>query len=70
MVGDAAAFQVPPPPPPPPPLAPDAPSYEEITVTASRRAREVGLNVESIQLPVQPPLQRLEARACVVYALG
>ncbi|HEY8571458.1 SIMPL domain-containing protein [Phenylobacterium sp.] len=67
--GDRDAYQVAPPPPPPPPPAPPA-VMEDITVTAARRAREVGLNVEAIQLPVQPPLQRLEARACVVYSLG
>jgi hypothetical protein len=43
---------------------------QDIVVTAQRRAQEVGLNVEAIQLPVQPPLQRLEAQACVVYSLG
>jgi uncharacterized protein len=68
--GDDAAYQVaPPPPPPPPPPAPRAVA-EDITVTAARRAREVGLNVDAIQLPLNPPLQRLEAKACVVYSLA
>lgn len=66
--GETAAYRVPPPPPPPPP--PASASIEEIMVTGSRVAREAGLNVEAVQMPLQPPLQRLEARACVVYSLG
>lgn len=65
--GDGAAYRVPPPPPPPPP---PAAAYEDVVVTAQRRAQEVGLNVDAIQLPLNPPLQRLEAKACVVYGLG
>jgi hypothetical protein len=55
--------------PPPPPAAPSA-ELEEIVTTASRRAKEVGLNPDDIRLPLQPPLQRLEERACVVFGLG
>lgn len=63
--GTGGAYRVAPPPPPP---AMEAP--QDVVVTAQRRAQELGLNVEAIQLPVQPPLQRLEAQACVVYSLG
>ena len=42
----------------------------EIVVTAQRKAKEVGLDPEEIRLPVQPPLQRLEGSACVVFSLG
>ena len=45
-------------------------SMQEITVTAQRRAQEVGLNPEDLRLPLQPPLQRLEERACVVFSLA
>lgn len=63
-----AAYRVPPPPAPPPPAA--AQSLDEIVVTGSARARQVGLDVEAIRLPINPPPQRLEQRACVVFALG
>jgi hypothetical protein len=56
------------PPPAPPPAARQ--SVEEIIVTSQRRAREVGLDPDAIRLPLQAPLQRLEADACVVYALA
>jgi uncharacterized protein YggE len=42
----------------------------EIVVTGARRAREVGLDPDAIRMPLQPPVERLEARACVVFALG
>lgn len=42
----------------------------EIVVTANRRAKDAGLKPEDLQLPVQPPMERLQAKACVVYALG
>jgi nicotinate-nucleotide pyrophosphorylase len=35
-----------------------------------KRAQEAGLKPEDLQLPVQPPMERLQAKACVVYALG
>jgi len=60
------AYQVPAPPPPPAPAG----GLDEIVVTASKRARELGLNPDDIRLPLQPPLQRLEQRACVVFGLG
>jgi uncharacterized protein YggE len=53
-VPPVASRMAPPPPPPPPP-----PAFEGRGQAA----------VEGIQLPIQPPLQRLEARACVVYGL-
>jgi uncharacterized protein YggE len=46
-----------PPPPPRAALAPRAPGGDT-------------LRPEDMQLPLQPPLQKLEAQACVVYALG
>lgn len=58
------AYQVPPPPP-----APSA-GVDEIVVTAARRARELGLNPDDIRMPLQPPLERVEQRACVVFGLG
>ena len=45
-------------------------SVEELIVTGARKAAEVGLRPEDLQLPVQPPLQRLEAKACVVFGLS
>jgi uncharacterized protein len=42
----------------------------ELTVTAQKRARDAGLTPQDLQLPVQPPMERLQAKACVVYALG
>jgi uncharacterized protein YggE len=65
---DTPAHQVAPPPPPPPP--PAAPSFEEVVVTAQRAARGAGLRPEDIQMPLNPPLQRLESRACVIFSLG
>jgi uncharacterized protein YggE len=64
---DTPAYRVAAPAPPPPP---GNPGLEEIVVTGSRRAREVGLDPDAIRLPVQPPLQRLESSACVVFTLG
>ncbi|MDP3853109.1 SIMPL domain-containing protein [Phenylobacterium sp.] len=55
---------------PPPAAARYNDTIEEIVTTASRRAAEVGLRPEDMQLPLQPPLQALEARACVIFALG
>jgi uncharacterized protein YggE len=60
------AMRVPPPPPPP---APSRSNVEELVVTAQRRAQEAGLNPEEFRLPVQAPMERLEATACVVYSL-
>lgn len=46
-------------------------AVEEVVVTSARRkALEVGLNPDDIRLPLQPPLQRLEQKACVVFALS
>ena len=42
----------------------------EMVVTASKRANAAGLRPEDVQLPVQPPLEQLTGRACVVYSLG
>lgn len=64
---DIPSYRVPP---PAPPAAPRGESVEEIIVTSQRRAREVGLDPDAIRLPLQAPLQRLEASACVVYALA
>jgi hypothetical protein len=36
-----------------------------VTLTGSRAAP-----VAPVQLPLQPPVQELQARACIVYALG
>lgn len=55
---------------PAPPRAAGDAGLEELVVTAGRRAQEVGLDPDSIRLPVQPPLERLEGSACVVFALG
>jgi uncharacterized protein YggE len=62
---DTPAYRVPAPPPPPPP-----PALQEVMVTGSRAARDLGLDVDAVQMALQPPLQRLEARACVVYSLA
>ncbi len=45
-------------------------TIEEMVVTSQKRAHDAGLRPEDLQLPVQPPLERLEAKACVVYSLG
>lgn len=45
-------------------------SIQDVVVTAQKRAQEVGLNPEDLRLPLQPPLQRLEERACVVFSLA
>lgn len=66
--GSVGAYRVAPPPPPPPPMA--APALENVVVTAQRRAAELGLNPDAIRLPLNPPLQRLESSACVVFSLG
>lgn len=52
------------------PAPPANASIEEIVMTGRRRAAEVGLRPEDLQLPLQPPLQRMEAQACVVFAVG
>ncbi len=41
-----------------------------LVVTANKRAQEAGLRPEDLQLPVQPPMERLQAKACVIYSLG
>ncbi len=43
---------------------------QEVMVTAQRKAVDVGLNPDAIRLPLQPPLERIEARACVVFSIG
>ena len=42
----------------------------ELVVTAQRKANAAGLRPEDLQLPVQPPLEQLTGKACVVYSLG
>lgn len=42
----------------------------ELVVTSNKRAEAAGLKPEDLLLPVQPPMERLQAKACVVYALG
>ncbi len=54
--------------PPPPPPAPG--DINELVVTGAKRAKELGLDVEAIRMPIQPPLVRLESRACVIFGLG
>jgi hypothetical protein len=49
---------------------PASQGVEELVVTAARRAREVGLDPDAIRLPLQPPMQRLEASSCVVFSLA
>ena len=49
--------------PPPAPVA-------GMMASAKRRAAEVGLRPEDLQLPLQPPLRSLDANACVVFALS
>lgn len=53
---------------PRPPSA--AASMQDVVVTAQRRANEAGLKPEDFKLPVQPPMQRLEGQACVIFSLG
>ena len=53
----------------PAPMAASA-DIQEVIVTAGRKAVEMGLNPDAIRLPLQPPLQRIESRACVVFGLG
>ena len=43
---------------------------QEVMVTGSRKAKEVGLNPDEIRLPLQVPLQRLEQKACVIFGLA
>jgi uncharacterized protein YggE len=45
-------------------------TVNEMVVSANKRAQDAGLKPEDLQLPVQPPMERLQAKACVVYALG
>lgn len=69
--GDTGAYQVPPPAPPPPPPLPVPPverRVEDVTVTAARAGQQ--LDPEAIRLPLNPPLQRLEQKACVIFSLG
>ena len=46
---------------------------EDVALTAGR-TRGVdpvqALDADAVRLPLQPPLQRLESRACVVFSLG
>jgi uncharacterized protein YggE len=62
---DTPAYRVAAPAAPPP-----SSSLDELVVTSSRKAKEVGLDPEAIRLPLQPPMQRLESTACVVFSLG
>lgn len=50
--------------------APPPSPIQEMVVTSRRRAAEVGLKPEEMQLPLHPPLTSMEDRACVVFALG
>ncbi len=43
---------------------------QQLVVTSQKRAQEAGLRPEDLQLPVQPPMERLQASACVIYSLG
>lgn len=56
-------------PPPPMAMAPRA-ELRDVIVTANRKAAEAGLRPEDLQLPVQPPLEPLTGKACVIYSLG
>jgi uncharacterized protein YggE len=47
-----------------------ASEISEMVVTANKRAQAAGLKPEDLQLPVQPPMEHMQAKACVVYALG
>lgn len=52
-----------------PPPAPRG-GIEELVVTGQKRAAEVGLRPEDMQLPLQAPMTPLADKACVVFALG
>jgi len=54
----------------PPMMAPRADSLSELVVTARKRAQAAGLRPEDLQLPVHPPMQVLEGKACVVFSLS
>jgi uncharacterized protein len=43
---------------------------QELIVTSQRKAAEAGLRPEDLQLPVQPPMEQLTGKACVIYSLG
>ncbi|HEY3949823.1 SIMPL domain-containing protein [Phenylobacterium sp.] len=45
-------------------------SISQLIVTASKRAVDAGLRPEDLQLPVEPPMERLTGKACVIYSLG
>lgn len=47
-----------------------ASEVQEMVVTSQKRAQAAGLRPEDLQLPVQPPMEKMQAKACVVYALG
>jgi uncharacterized protein YggE len=49
--------------PPPPPIPP-------LPVPPVEGRGSAGLDPSAVQLPLQPPMLRLEERACVVYGLG
>lgn len=53
--------------PAPPPMSQ---GLEEVVVTSQRKAAEVGLDPDAIRMPLQPPMERLETKACVVFGLG
>lgn len=59
-----------PPPPPPPPVAEISGEQVENVVVTGSRIRGERPTPEDLRVPLQAPLQRLTARACVVYALG
>jgi uncharacterized protein YggE len=56
-------------PPPPPAADADGGEVQSVIVTGSR-VRGQQPTPEDLRVPLQAPLQRLTARACVVYALG
>ncbi|RAK52974.1 SIMPL domain-containing protein [Phenylobacterium deserti] len=62
---DTAAYQVPPPAPPPPP-----PSFQARLPAAERAAQAAGLSPENYIVSLNPPLQRLEQKACVIFSLN
>ncbi|MCI3134814.1 SIMPL domain-containing protein [Phenylobacterium aquaticum] len=60
--GGGEAYDVAMSPPPPAPMA--------AMPMLQKRLAETGLNPDDFRLPLQPPVQSLEARACVVFGLA
>ena len=52
------------------PMAVPPAEMRELVASARRKAVDAGLRPEDLQLPVQPPLEHLTGKACVVYSLG